>query len=70
MVHGHDVAVVVDNSSCLPPDLVKETNITVVPHGLIIGDRVLRDGADIASEEFYRVLRSAESPITTMASSP
>ena len=70
MVHGHNVAVVVDSSSCLPPELVKETNITIVPHGLIIGDRGLRDGVDITSEDFYWVLRSAESPITTVAPSP
>ena len=70
MVHGHNVAIVVDSSSCLPPELVKETNITIVPHGLINVDRVLRDGVDIISEDFYRVLRSAESPITTVAPSP
>ena len=69
MVHGHNVAIVVDSSSCLPPELVKETNITIVPHGLTIVDRVLRDGVDITSEDFYRVLRSAESPITTVAPS-
>ena len=62
MVLGHDVAVVVDSSSCLPPDLVQEFDITVVPHGLVIGDRVLKDGADL--------LRSAESPITTVAPNP
>jgi DegV family protein with EDD domain len=70
LVHGHNVAIVVDSSSCLPADLVKAANITVVPHGLIIGDRVLRDGVDITSEEFYRVLRSGESPITTVSPSP
>jgi DegV family protein with EDD domain len=70
LVHGRDVAVVVDSSSCLPPDLAKETNITIVPHGLMIGDRVLRDGADITSAEFYRVLQSTQSPITTVAPNP
>lgn len=70
MVHGHNVAAVVDSSSCLPPELVKETNITIVPHWLIIGDHVLKDEVDITSEDFCRAPRSAESPIITVAPSP
>ena len=69
MVHGHNVAVVVDSRNCRTPGLVIETNITIVLRGLIVGDGVLKDGVDITSEDFYRVLRSAESPITTVAPS-
>ncbi len=56
MVQRHDVAVVVDSSSCLPPELLRQWNITVVPHQLVIGDRSLRDGVDIRPDEFYRLL--------------
>lgn len=70
MAQGHDVAIIVDSSCCLPPALIQELNITIVPHGLVLGDRVLKDGADISSDEFYQLLTSAETPITTVAPSP
>ena len=60
MVLQHDVAVVVDSSSCLPPDLLRKWNITVVPHELIIGRRSFRDGVDIRPDEFYRMLSQGD----------
>ena len=71
MVLQHDVAVVVDSSCCLPPDLLRKWNITVVPHQLIIGQRTFRDGVDIQPDEFYRVLsQSNHSTLTTSAPQP
>lgn len=69
MVLQHDVAVVVDSSSCLPPDLLRKWNITVVPHELIIGQRSLRDGVDIQPDEFYRLL-AQKNPSTMTTSAP
>ena len=69
MVLQHDVAVVVDSSSCLPPDLLRKWNITVVPHELIIGRRSFRDGVDIRPDEFYRLL-SQENPATLSTAAP
>ena len=70
MVCGHDVAVVVDSSSCLPPDLVCKWNITVVPHQLIIDGRSYRDGVDLLPNDFYQMLREHRVVSTTAAPSP
>ena len=71
MVLQHDVAVVVDSSSCLPPDLLRKWNITVVPHELIIDQRSFRDGVDIRPTEFYRLLAEGNSSsLTTAAPQP
>ena len=71
MVLQHDVAVVVDSSSCLPQELLQKWNITVVPHELIIDQRSLRDGVDIRPDEFYRLLSQENSPkLSTAAPQP
>ena len=70
MVCGHDVAVVVDSSSCLPSDLVRRWNITVVPHQLIIDGMSYRDGVDLLPNDFYQMLREHKVVSTTAAPSP
>jgi len=71
LVQHHDVAVVVDSSSCLPADLLQKWDITVVPHELIIGLRSLRDGVDIQPSEFYRLLsEDTTTKFTTAAPQP
>ena len=71
MALQHDVAVVVDSSSCLPPALLRKLNITVVPHELIIDRRSFRDGVDIQPDEFYRLLSQRDrSTLTTAAPMP
>ena len=67
MVLQHDVAVVVDSSSCLPQDLLRKWNITVVPHELIIGHRSFRDGVDIQPDEFYWLLSQENHDVLTSA---
>ena len=67
MVQRHDVAVVVDSSCCLPPELLRQWNITVVPHQLVIGDRSFRDGIDIRPDEFYRLLARDDNPVLSTA---
>ena len=62
---------VVDSSSCLPPDMLRKWNITVVPHELIIDQRSLRDGVDIQPREFYRLLAQEHPPkLSTAAPQP
>ena len=71
MVLQHDVAVVVDSSSCLPPDLLQEWNITVVPHQLTVGQQTYRDGVDILPDRFYRLLADRrQTRLTSAAPSP
>ena len=70
MVHKHGVAVVVDSSSCLPPELLKKWNIRVVPHELMIGGRAYGDGVDIKPTEFYEILQSNNKSLSTSSPKP
>lgn len=63
------VAIVTDSTICLPPELVEEHGITVVPLNLIFEDRSYRDGVDITPSEFYSLLEHSEKPPTTSAPS-
>jgi DegV family protein with EDD domain len=62
--------VVVDSSSCLPAELVREWNITVAPHELIIDGHPFRDGVDIHPQEFYQRLKENHIAPTTAAPRP
>jgi DegV family protein with EDD domain len=53
----------------LPESLARELNIRVVPIVLTIGDRTYRDGIDLTTQEFYRLLRTSEELPTTAAPS-
>jgi DegV family protein with EDD domain len=53
----------------LPADLAGQNQIQVVPILLNIGDRSYRDGLDITTAEFYRLLRTSEELPTTSAPS-
>jgi DegV family protein with EDD domain len=64
------VAVVTDSNVCLPPDLVEQLDIGVVPIWLIFGETAYRDGVDITPADFYVRLRTADSLPTTSAPSP
>ncbi len=59
------VAVVTDSAACLPSELIREYDISVVPFGLAWGHRVYRDGVDMTADEFYRRLRDSEELPTT-----
>lgn len=52
------IKIVTDSSADLPPDLIKEWGITVVPLYVRFGDNVYRDRIDISDDEFYRRLQS------------
>jgi DegV family protein with EDD domain len=60
------ILLVTDSTSDLPEELVRERNITVVPLTINIDGREYRDGVDISSREFYRLLQSAKAfPVTS-----
>jgi len=50
------VKIVTDSTSDLPPQVVRELGITIVPVYVRFGDKVYRDGVDINQDEFYRKL--------------
>lgn len=59
-----------DSACCLPPDLIRRWNITLVPHELVIDGRSYRDGVDITPHEFYKMLREERVVPTTAAPRP
>jgi len=62
------VKIVTDSTSDLPPEVVEEFDITVVPVNVHFGDEVYRDGVDLSTDDFYRKLRT--SPILPKTSAP
>lgn len=63
------VQVVTDSTAELPPDVVQELGITVVPLQVIFGEESFRDGVDLTSEEFFRRLAdSSDLPTTSQPS--
>lgn len=66
---GKPVAVVTDSTCDLPPEVVQELGITVVPLQVIFGEETFRDRIDLTSEEFFRRLRTTkELPRTSQPS--
>lgn len=48
------VAVVTDTISCLPPELVKEYGIKIVPIFLLINGKSYRDQVDMKADDFWK----------------
>jgi DegV family protein with EDD domain len=60
------VAIVTDSSAYLPPEIVEELDLHVVPLTLHWDDESYRDGEDIRAEEFYeRLAQSSTIPTTS-----
>jgi len=55
------VKVVTDSTADLPPEVVQELDITVVPLQVIFGQESFRDGIDLTSDEFFRRLAQSNS---------
>jgi DegV family protein with EDD domain len=63
------VRVVTDSTADLPPDIVEELGITVVPLLVLFGDEVYRDGVDLSVDEFFqRLATSGVHPTTSQPS--
>lgn len=63
-----EVGIVTDSTGCLPPELVKEYGIRIVPVGLVIDGKGYRD-TDLTNEEFWKLFyRAKELPTTSSAS--
>ena len=52
------VKIVTDSTADLPPELVRELDITIIPLTVAFGKEVLRDGIDIDSQRFFKRLRT------------
>jgi len=64
------VKIVTDSTADLPPNLIKELDITVVPACVIFGNKTYRDGVDISQEEVYRKMINENIPASTSQPPP
>ena len=63
-----NVAIVVDSTAYIPPDLVEKYDLTVIPQILILGEEQYRDDVDIKPGEFYlKMQQSSDFPKTSQA---
>jgi len=65
-----NVALITDSSACLPPESIKQYDITVVPMRIIVGEQIYHDGVDITPGEVYHLQRTSRVLPTTSAPSP
>lgn len=60
------IMLVTDSAADLPEELARARNIAVIPLTITIDGREYRDGVDISSREFYRLLRTSKKfPLTS-----
>jgi len=64
------VKIVTDTVADLPPSIVRDLGITVVPLVLRFGTDSYRDGIDISTEEFYKKLETSPSHPATSVPPP
>ena len=63
------VRVVTDSTADLPPALLKELSITVVPLMVLFGEQSYRDGIDLTTDEFFqKLVEDANFPTTSQPS--
>ena len=59
------VAVITDSTCCLPTELLKKYDISVVPIYIVYKGKSLRDGVDISPGEVYKIMRRKKDLPTT-----
>jgi DegV family protein with EDD domain len=59
------VKIITDSVSDLPPEIVKELGITIIPINICFGTEVYSDGIDMTVEEFYQRLEQSKVMPTT-----
>jgi DegV family protein with EDD domain len=64
------VGIVTDSTNCLPPHLLKEFDIRVVPVGMVIDGKPYRDLVDITLSDFKVMVNNLEKQPTTTAANP
>ena len=64
------VKIVTDSTADLPPHLIQELDITVVPAYVGFGSKTYRDGIDISQDEVYQKMVTENIPATTSQPPP
>lgn len=66
-----NIRISTDSTADIPPSLVRELDIAVLPVTIIAGEREYRDGVELEPEEFYRLLeRETQTPSTSQVPMP
>jgi DegV family protein with EDD domain len=65
-----NVAIVTDSTCCLPPELVQEYGIHVVPVYVLYQGKSYRDRIDITPGEIYKIMRARKDLPTTSVPTP
>lgn len=65
-----EVAIVTDSISCLPPELVKQYDIEIVPIRLLVQGKVYRDMVDMTPTQAYKLFLKDPERFNTSPSSP
>ena len=53
------IRIVTDSTASLPPAIAADLGITVIPTHVSFGTTSYRDGVDLDTDEFYRLLESS-----------
>ena len=64
------VRIVTDSLGDVPPEVVEELGITVIPVNVLFGTEVYRDGVDLTTEQFYDKLKQSKAPPVSSVPSP
>ena len=64
------VGIVTDSTNCLPPEMIKQYGICVVPVGMIISGKVYRDLVDLSLAEFKEMSKVLDEQPKTSAANP
>ncbi len=64
------VGIITDSLSCLPPELLAQYQIEILPINLYFGDRVYKDWVDITPSQAYELFLKDTGRFSTSAPSP
>jgi len=64
------IAIASDSQSCLPPELIKQYGITIVPMTVVIDGKPYLDQVDISVDEFWRIFNEKGHEMSTAPASP
>jgi DegV family protein with EDD domain len=64
------VRIITDSSASIPPAVVEELGLTIIPSMIHFGDDVYRDGVDLTTEQFYERLTTGKTHPTTSVPTP
>jgi DegV family protein with EDD domain len=64
------VKIITDSSASIPPEVVEELGITIIPSLIRFGEEVYRDGVDLTTDQFYERLTQDKVHPTTSVPTP